>query len=265
MSLPSATVVVPTRDRPAQLARCEAALRELDYPTDRLEVLVMEDAQGDGPSAARNRGLAVARGEVVAFTDDDCEAAPDWLRSLAEAWQAHPERAYGGRVVNALREDLPADVAQRVIDAGYAHLNRPGDVRFLASSNLLFPTEPLRELGGFDESMRTAEDRDICDRWRLSGRLLEHVPAAIVRHRHIGGLREFWRQHVAYARGARRFHVLHRRRTGRRPRIEPSFYAHLLRHPGKPRPASDAIVAMWLAATAYGYAAEMVRPRGAGR
>ncbi len=264
MSLPSATVVVPTRGRPEQLARCEAALGALDYPRDRLEVLVIEDSDGAGPSAARNRGLAEARGEVVAFTDDDCEPAPDWLRVLAEAWQAEPGRAYGGTVFNALQDDLPADIAQRVIDAGYAHLNRPGDARFLASNNLLFPAEPLRDLGGFDESLRTAEDRDICDRWRLSGRRLDHVPGAVVRHRHLGGFREFWRQHVAYGQGSRRFHVRHRRRTGSRPPIEPAFYARVLRRPGQPRPASDALVLVWLAATAYGYAAEMVRPRGDG-
>jgi glycosyltransferase involved in cell wall biosynthesis len=261
MSLPSATVVVPTRGRPEQLARCVAALERQEYPSERLEVLVMEDGEGAGPSVARNRGLAVARGEVVAFTDDDCEPAPGWLRTLAEAWQAEPDRAYGGAVLNALPGNLPADIAQRVINAGYAHLNRPGDARFLSSNNLLFPTTALRELGGFEESLRTAEDRDLCDRWWLSGRRMEHVPSAIVRHSHVGGLREFWRQHVAYGRGSRRFHVLHRRRTGSRISLEPAFYAGLLRSPGQPRPASDAMVLVWMTATAYGYAAEALRPR----
>lgn len=260
MELPSATVIVPTRGRPEQLARCVAALEALDYPRDLLEVLVIEDSEGAGPSTARNRGLAAARGEVVAFTDDDCEPAPEWLRTLAEAWLAAPERGYGGTVQNALEHDVAADVAQRVINAGYAHLNRPGDARFLSSNNLLLPTEALREVGGFEESLRTAEDRDLCDRWRLSGRRLDHVPAAIVRHRHLGGVREFWRQHVGYARGSRRFHVLHRRRTGSRVPLEPAFYAGLLRRPGPPRGRSGAMILMWLAASAYGYAAEVVRP-----
>ena len=259
MELPSATVVVPTRGRPAQLARCRSALAALDYPGDRLEVLVIDDQHGTGPSAARNRGLAAASGEVVAFTDDDCEPDPGWLRALAVAWRSAPERGYGGRVVNALEGDLPAAFAQRVIDAGYAHLNRPGDARFLSSNNLLFPTAALRELGGFEESLRTAEDRDVCDRWRLSGRRMAHVPEALVRHSHLGGLREFWRQHVAYARGARRFHLLHHRRSGSRVPFEPSFYAKLMRCPGRPRPQADAMMAVWLVATAYGYAAEVVR------
>ena len=259
MSLPSATVVVPTLGRPEQLSRCVAAIEALDYPRDRLEVLVIEDEDGAGPSAARNRGLEAARGEVVAFTDDDCEPAEDWLRVLAEAWQDDPDRAYGGTVENALDDDLTAEIAQRIIMAGYSRVNEPGDARFLTSNNLLFPTQRLRELGGFDQSLRTSEDRDLCDRWRLRGHRLEHVPQAIVRHRHVGGPREFWRQHVAYGRGSRRFHVLHRERTGSLPRIEPSFYAHLLLRPGEPPLASAAMMALWMAATAYGYTAEVMK------
>ncbi|MEA2399828.1 MAG: hypothetical protein QOK00_231 [Thermoleophilaceae bacterium] len=262
MSLPSATVVVPTRRRPQQLARCVAALEALDYPRDLLEILVIDDEAGAGPSTARNRGLASAQGEVVAFTDDDCEPAADWLRLLAEAWMLDPERGYGGTVSNALENDLAAEVAQRIILAGYRHLNRPGDARFLTSNNLLLPTAALRELGGFEPSLRTSEDRDLCDRWRLVGRRLDQVPEAVVRHRHAGGPREFWRQHVAYARGSRRYHVLHRERTGSLPRFEPSFYARLLLRPGAPRLRSTALVVLWMAATAWGYAGEVLRPQG---
>lgn len=284
MTLPTASVVVPTLRRPQQLSRCLAALAALDYPRDRLEVLVVDDGGGGplasilerhateldgrllvsdhaGPSAARNTGLEAACGEVVAFTDDDCEPAPDWLRLLTQAWRADPSRGYGGTVENALEDDLAAEVAQRIIQAGYFQVNEPGDARFLTSNNLLFPTEALRDLGGFETSLRTSEDRDLCDRWRLSGRLLEHVPQAIVRHRHAGGLREFWRQHVAYARGSRRFHVLHKERTGSLPRIDPSFYARLLRRPGEPPLASAGVMALWMAATVYGYTAEVTRTR----
>jgi cellulose synthase/poly-beta-1,6-N-acetylglucosamine synthase-like glycosyltransferase len=263
MSLPSATVVVPTHRRPQQVARCVAALEALNYPRDLLEILVIDDEDGAGPSAARNMGLEAARGEVVAFTDDDCEPAPDWLRLLAAAWRDDPTRAYGGTVENALEHDLAAEVAQRIIRAGYSQLNEPGDARFLTSNNLLLPTAALRELGGFEVSLRSSEDRDLCDRWRLSGRRLEHVREAVVRHSHIGGMREFWRQHVAYARGSRRFHVLHRQRTGSLPRIEPSFYARLLRQPGEPLLPSAALMGLWLAATGYGYAAEALRRGGA--
>ena len=103
---PFCSVIVPTHRRPAQLAECLAALARLDYPPDRYEVIVVDDGGGmplddvlepfrdrmavscltgrrAGPAAARNAGAARARGDLLAFTDDDCRPRPDWLRRLA--------------------------------------------------------------------------------------------------------------------------------------------------------------------------------------
>ena len=66
---PFCSVIVPTRDRPAHLAGCLSALRELDYPPERLELIVIDDVEGDGPAAARNRGAERAGGKLLAFTD----------------------------------------------------------------------------------------------------------------------------------------------------------------------------------------------------
>ena len=98
------SVVVPTRDRPESLRRCLGALRAQDLAE--LEVIVVDDGSRDrgaveaalagaapgvrllrtpgrGPAAARNRGVRAATGEVVCFTDDDCEPEPGWARLLA--------------------------------------------------------------------------------------------------------------------------------------------------------------------------------------
>src|SRR5262249_60796243 len=66
----SFTVIVPTRDRPAQLQGCLEALDRQDYPS--YEVVVVDDTRGEGPAAARNAGAERARGELLAFTDDAC-------------------------------------------------------------------------------------------------------------------------------------------------------------------------------------------------
>ena len=102
----SVSIVVPTYRRPEQLARCLQALAELEYPTDRYEVVVVDDGSAEpdatriasicleagarlerqarsGPAAARNRGARAARGEFIAFLDDDCAPSPDWLSLLA--------------------------------------------------------------------------------------------------------------------------------------------------------------------------------------
>src|SRR5215213_1806643 len=73
------SVVVPTRGRPEALAMCVAALKAQTVPVD---VVVVEDVEGRGPAWARNEGVRLARGEVVCFTDDDCEPEVGWAEAL---------------------------------------------------------------------------------------------------------------------------------------------------------------------------------------
>src|SRR2546421_5277291 len=112
---PLCTIVVPTRRRPLLLAECLESIATSDYPVDRLEVIVVDDGGGSvegavesvagrletavlrcpgiGPAAARNAGAARARGEILAFTDDDCRVNPHWLGSPVAAPAGEPPRA----------------------------------------------------------------------------------------------------------------------------------------------------------------------------
>jgi GT2 family glycosyltransferase len=65
----------------------------------------------------------------------------------------------------------------------------------------------LRKVGGFDESFRTAEDRELCRRWLRAGFALHRIPEAIVEHRSDLNLRSFIRQFFTYGQGAARFHA----------------------------------------------------------
>ncbi len=77
---PRISVVVPTRNRPELLRECVAALEAQTVP---VEIVVVEDTEGLGPAWARNEGMRRARGEVVCFTDDDCEPSRGWVEALA--------------------------------------------------------------------------------------------------------------------------------------------------------------------------------------
>jgi GT2 family glycosyltransferase len=250
---PAATVIIPTCNRPVQLAtalRCLA--RQLPVPGG-FEVLVVDDGSdpplderalcdasgcdcrvvrttNGGPAAARNLASRQARGRILAFTDDDCEPDPGWLRGLLQRHDAATEpRIVGGRTVNRLSANPFAIASQNLITFGYAHYNRdPDRARFFASNNLSVPRAEFALLGGFDERFRTAEDRDLCDRWVHSGRTMTYAPESLIHHAHTMGLAGFWRQHLAYGRGAYRFHAAHRRRNPDHRVVEWPYYRTLL-------------------------------------
>jgi glycosyltransferase involved in cell wall biosynthesis len=289
--LPLCSLVIATYRRPERLANCLEAVAALDYPSDRLEVVVVDDGGGiplepvlqpfrarlelrlleaehAGQSQARNLGVREARGDLLAFTDDDCRPDSDWLVRLARRSLVEPDAALGGHTVNALAGNSFAATSQLVIDIGYRTLNATSDqARFFTTNNLVVPRAGFEELGGFDVSLRTSEDRDFCSRWIAGGRRLVYVPDAIVRHFHDLTLSSFWRQHFAYGRGAFRFHRHSTERYGERDEIKPSFALRVVffepwrAGAGTRAWRFAALLQVWNLANAAGFVWEWMRSR----
>lgn len=287
---PVVSVVVPTRGRPGALKRCLESLVRQDYPIDAFEIVVIDDGspqpvtlpeigpdvsvllrrqpQG-GPAAARNHGLEHARGEYVAFIDDDCEASPDWLRELVGTLQRHPGAGAGGPVANDLARNPFSEASQALVSFLCEYYNAsPEDARFFTSNNLAFPRAALMEAGGFDAQYQraAAEDRELCDRWRRQGRRLVTAPAALVRHSHDLTLPAFWRQHFSYGTGA--WHYWQHRANGQssRVKVEPlGFYGSLLTWPVRTHGVAGlpvgALLALAQVANAAGFFSEAMRRR----
>jgi GT2 family glycosyltransferase len=249
------TIIVPTRDRNAQLRTCLEALAALRYPRSRFEVVVVDDGSrepvepvvdrlrgriqirvlcqpGSGPASARNAGAACARGRFLAFTDDDCAPDPAWLERLAECFADAPDAVAGGKTVNQIEDNVFAAASQTLVSYLYDYFNNDGGrAWFLASCNFALAAKSFRAVGGFDHSYPAAagEDRDICDRLRLQGRRMAYASDAVVYHRHTLTAAGFWNQHFGYGRGARRYRRAHRKRSGSGVRIEPpGFYWNLI-------------------------------------
>ena len=213
-------MVVPTRDRPAALRRCLAALGRQEG-CGALEVVVVDDGSLDaatvaavvraagatlvrtrprGPAAARNEGARAASAEIVLLVDDDCLPGRDWAARLSAGIVAGEADVVGGRTLPAAPGDACAAASELIV----AFVARRGS--FAPSNNLACRRALLLE-HPFDERFLTAagEDREWCARVGRAGASLAHEPAAVVLHAAAPGLRAFWRRHLRYGRGARRY------------------------------------------------------------
>lgn len=256
---PDYSIIIPTYRRREPLARCLDAIASLAFPRDRFEVIVVDDgsptlptdliaaldpaidvrlvcAEHAGPAGARNAGARFARGRYLAFTDDDCTPASDWLTAIDRRMNAAAGPiAVGGRIVNHLTTNFFAEASQGIIDFLYEYYGaRLTQGRFFTTNNLAVPRVEFNAIGGFDYGFRmaAAEDRDLSERLRAHGVRLEYADDVVVDHAHELSFARFSRQHFTYGRGAFDLHGSRARRGEPVLRVEsPGFYARLVGYP----------------------------------
>jgi mycofactocin system glycosyltransferase len=207
-TLPPVTVVIPVYNRPAEIAECLASLQTLDYPEHKIEVIVVDDASQDhtaavvrrfgvhlivqpnnmGQSAARNAGVAAAKGEIIAFVDSDCIAEKGWLRELVPYFQ-DPRVTLVGGYVGAYYDEKRMDRYEQVCSAlnmgNDAVLGR-GDrsVFYVPTCNMLVRKATYEQMGGLDETLQVGEDVDLCWRMMQAKHHLFYIPQGRVLHKH---------------------------------------------------------------------------------
>ena len=245
---PFVSVVIPTRDRPALAVEAVESVLTSNYPADRFEVVLVDNRPLDewdpdeprtgaladervrvlhepiaGGANARNKGLAEARGEIVAFTDDDVIADRLWLASIARGFDGAPTVGAVSGIVMPRSLETPAQVWFE----GYARFsgrferhaydfgpNRPlddplfpFDIGILGTgANMAFRTEVLRQAGGLDPSFNTkalpnGTDVESLFRVLLGGWTIVHEPAAIVQHAHQSEYHQLERRVYGYGVG----------------------------------------------------------------
>lgn len=273
------SIIVPTHNRNKSLQQCLNALARQTCARSEFEVVVVDDGsccpvgtlassfsdglqirvirqENKGAASARNAGSAQAQGKYLAFTDDDCQPHPDWLRHLAGSFRQFPEAAVTGRTVNRLEANIYASAAQLLIDYLYAYYNAsPQNARFLTSNNFALPADAFHALGGFRTEFSAAggEDREFCDRWLSKGLPLVYSPDAIVSHFHFMTMKQYLKQQYNYGKGAFHYNRLRSARDGGGMRIEPlRFYIGMFQYPSRKHTRLRAIVFDLLLAASQG-------------
>jgi glycosyltransferase involved in cell wall biosynthesis len=252
------SVVVPTFNRGEKLAQTLESLLAQDFAD--YEIILSDDGSTDntteiaaryprvtyvrqenrGPAAARNRGIARARGDVIAFTDDDCHVPRDWLARLADGYARYPQVAGVGGYL-----DPPEEIVARNLFARYERfvtreLYRQGNVERVGgltdypaggTSNVSYRKSVLAQVGGFDEwfPYPAAEDHDLRVRVHALGYVLLYLPLRVV-HLRAYSIRGFVRQSITRGRGVARWeYKTNGRRATSYPRIVLRFVKRALR------------------------------------
>lgn len=230
------TVAVCTRNRADKIGECLDALAALDYPEHLLDILIVENAPSNdstrdlvarypamryvreprpGLDWARNRAVREARGEIVAYTDDDVSVDPGWVRAIAAAFAEEPQAMCVTGLVLPDEIDTPAQLlfekyggfgrgftrAVYKVDPGERTARLYGGTgRFGTGANMAFRREFFDREGLFDPALDVGTptngggDLEMFFRVLKSGHALVYEPAAMVRHRHRREYAELRRQ-----------------------------------------------------------------------
>lgn len=216
--VPRVSVIVCTRNGFDRIGACLRAIGRMDDAN--FEAIVVDDGSTDGtaefvtenfPSArllrlkpgglsrARNAGAAAATGEILAFTDDDCEPDLEWISRLRKGFADGRFAAAGGPNLAPPAQSLAQAVVSAAPGAPSHVMLDDGEAEHLPGCNLAVTKAAFDAIGGFDPQFHTAgDDVDFCWRLRDAGYRLGFVPGAFVWHWRRPSLRAYLRQQRGY-------------------------------------------------------------------
>lgn len=211
---PSISLIVASRNRARDLRRCLESIERAVAQAESCEIIIVDNGSVDetpavirefcqkglapfqhcneprqGLSRARNAGLRVASGTIIAFTDDDCVLSEDFFASMTNHWQHTSGPALcGGRVELGNPCDQPFTI--RTGDKAERFDRSVHPAGFVQGCNFAFNRQVLEIVGEFDErlgagsSLKAGEDTDYLIRTDRAGIRIEYTPSIVVHHHH---------------------------------------------------------------------------------
>jgi glycosyltransferase involved in cell wall biosynthesis len=196
----SISIIIPALNEERMIGRCLDSLAKLHFSRERFEVILVDNGSRDKTvaiaesfqdrinirilqktgvkiSALRNTGAGVALGDILAFLDADCLAPSDWLNRILALAPADGAGVLGAHYL------LPED-STWVGRTWHVYQEAPkaGEVSHIPAGDLIMRREDFLKLGGFDESIQTNEDYELCERARAAGMKVRAFPEIGVVH-----------------------------------------------------------------------------------
>lgn len=220
---PRVSVIIPVYNDAERLQVCLQALEVQTYPEALFEVLVVDNGSSESLEqvvrlypharlsfesqqssyAARNTGITLARGEVLAFTDSDCIPAPTWLEMGVKHLLRTPNCGLLGGKVDIFFQNPHHPTTVELYDC-MMHLRQKmyiEDMKFSATANLFTFAQVFRQVGNFDPLLKSGGDREWGRRVFLSGYALFYADDVRVAHPARRSLEQLCRKQRRISRG----------------------------------------------------------------
>jgi mycofactocin system glycosyltransferase len=251
---PSISIIIPVKNRHQDIQECLMSLGSLDYPKDKVEIIVVNDGSTDstakviqsfdikaihlpqsvGASACRNLAAREANGNLLGFTDSDCVPHPHWLRELTPYFDDERVGIVGGYVSNFYTRSLldQYEAVKSSLNMGLFSFrveNGKSSTAYVPSCNLIIRKRAFSETGGFQADLHVGEDVDLCWRTIKLGYHLLYVPRGEVKHKHRNDVRQMFMRRFDYGTSEALLYLRHKdkRKTIYLPPLYSLFYGSI--------------------------------------
>jgi cellulose synthase/poly-beta-1,6-N-acetylglucosamine synthase-like glycosyltransferase len=215
------SIVAPAYNEGENIRACVNSLKAQDFPKEDFEIILVDNNSPDntleiiksldviytvehkrGRSEARNAGIRMAKGDIIALIDSDCVAGNNWLNHIVSAFADPAVGCVAGEIVPV--ENRKASTLERYL-IKIDHLSQKEHIEhsflpYAATANAAYRKEVFDNVGLFAENMSSEEDADLSWRMQLfTDYKVAYVPEALVFHRHESSLKELFRQKRRHA------------------------------------------------------------------
>jgi glycosyltransferase involved in cell wall biosynthesis len=205
------SVIIPTFNSVKELTKCLESLKTQTISNENYEVIVVDDGSTDdtknvvakypikyfyqqnrGPAAARNQGVSNAQGEIVLFTDADCEPQPNWIEEMIKPMEDPQIVGVKGAYKTHQKELVPR-LVQIEYEHRYERMKKFKYIDFIDTYSAGYRKGIFLKYKGFDERYPKAsvEDQEFSFRLSKDGHKMVFNPNAVVFHKHSAGLIDY--------------------------------------------------------------------------